>query len=133
MKNDHILPGYARIVLGKVAMGHAIYQLSDGFGDMIEDEITIDFLVKIQVPQEQWDELQHLVIIDVIPELGSRESDSAFVIEKRSGDTSDFIPICLVDWTDVQQNVYKYISYLSGDRIVVKMILRNILYVQVGI
>ena len=33
----------------------------------------------------------------------------------------------------MEQNVYKYISYLSGDRIVVKMILRNILHVQVGI
>lgn len=133
IKNDHILPDYARIVLRKVAMGHAIYQLSDGFGDMIEDEPTIDFLLKSQVAQEQWDALQHPVFIDVIPELGSRESDSVFVIEKRSGDTSDFSPKCLVDWTNVQQNVYKYISYLSGDRIVVKMILRNILYVQVGI
>lgn len=133
MKIDHILPNYARNVLEKVAMGHAIYQLSDGFKDMIEDKPTIDFLLKSQVSQDQWNELQHPVIIDVIPELGSRESDSVFVIAKRSADTSVSLPICLVDWTDVQQNVYKYISYLSGDRIVVKMILRNVLYVQVGI
>lgn len=133
MKNDHLLPDYAQIVLEKVAIGHAIYQLSDGFGDMIEDDIAIDFLLKSQVPQGRWDELQHPVIIDVIPELGSRESDSVFVIEMLSGDKSDFSPICLIDWTDVQQNVYKYIAYLHKEHIVVKMIMRDILYVQVTI
>ena len=133
MKNNHLLPDYAKIVLEKVAIGHAIYQLSDGFGDMIENDITIDFQLKSQVPQGRWDELQHPVIIDVIPELGSRESDSVFVIEMLSGDKSDFSPICLIDWTDVQQNVYKYIAYLHKDHIVVKMIMRDILYVQVTI
>ena len=131
MKNNHLLPDYAKIVLEKVAIGHAIYQLSDGFGDMIENDITIDFQLKSQVPQGRWDELQHPVIIDVIPELGSRESDSVFVIEMLSGDKSDFSPICLIDWTDVQQNVYKYIAYLHKNHIVVKMIMRDILFVQV--
>ncbi len=78
-----------------------------------------------------WNELNKPQVINIVPELGSRESDQIFIDEGFS-EGSDFAPICFVDWTDVQSGVYRYLAYVDDDELSVKMIIRNILYVKVS-
>ena len=127
----HILPEYVRLVLYKVAIGHAVYMLSTGFGeDYSINDVDIQYVLKSQCSQKEWDAFQDLTLINTIPELGSRASDMCLLV-KRVGD--DGFKTVAFDWINVQEDIYKYLPYHDGNYISVKMVLRDLLYVKVSI
>ena len=37
----------------------------------------------------------------------------------------------MMDWTDIQEEAYRYLAYFEDDKLVVKMIIMNYLYGEV--
>lgn len=112
-------------VIKKYAIGHAGYEFDnlnfDGnckvwydFCDNISNEEIVEFTSPIQM--------------DVIPEISSRFSCNACIIQNVE-DGSVFV---LSDWTVVQENRYSYQVYINRDNgVTVKMIILDYLYCQV--
>lgn len=71
----------------------------------------------------------------VLPEIGSRVFRNIYVvniplvgIETEDNKNLDLV---MMDWTDIQDGVYRYISYFDGNTLVVKMIIMDYLYGEV--
>lgn len=39
--------------------------------------------------------------------------------------------LTMMDWSDIQDGVYRYIAYFEGDKLIVKMIIMDYLYGEV--
>ena len=131
MIEKHILPDYALITIKKVAIGHAAYQLSEFFGDTVDDYIEISFVLRNEVSKNQWEMLQKPQKTDVIPELGSRGSGEIIIIRDTTNQKSNHDSFAIADWIDVQTGIYKYLSFVDDEHIVVNMVFRDILFVKV--
>lgn len=110
--------------INKLAIGHAAYELSlilhetprrlewKLISSMSEDEIT-----SFDAPQ----------LIDILGEIGSRDSQRAIVVEAllQSPSTGEMkkIPFILNDWIDVQDGVYRYHVAQNNDSVTVKIVL----------
>ena len=120
-------PKVERILL-KLAIGHAAYELSelllDDWNGCLE---TIDYVWRPQIDETDWDSLSAPVNIKdgVLPEVGARSYRNIYVAVDGDGKSM------LVDWNEVQPGSYKYITYYDDEKLIVKMIIKDLLYSQV--
>lgn len=126
-------------ILIKLAKGHIVYELFEcsNLESFPVANITVNSIIKCSVDDETWLSLETIEPIDneVLPEVGSRAFRNMYVLDmihNNSDDGSKYIEHHLfMDWTDIQNGVYKYIALYNGDRIIVKMIIRDYLYAEV--
>lgn len=121
----------AKRIFSKVAQGLAIYEMSDCFGDDGWLPEVTDYICRHWIAEDEWDGLQLPISIDVLPELGSRASDNFFIIQSLSGDGHTILEPIDVMWTELKENVFKYVTWIQDDIIRVRMILRDFFFIEV--
>lgn len=115
---------FARIIT-KLAIGHAGYE----YDDLNFDGATgLWFEFAPNISEEYKTEFESPKLLDVIPEISSRFSCNACIIQNvESGEA-----FALSDWISVQDQRYSYnVSLNDSGGVSVKMIILNFLYCQV--
>lgn len=126
-------------VFYKLAIGHAVYEISEGYYSYEwEEKIShIAYIFKPMLSKEKWEKLKVLEDFNekVTPELGSREFRNIYVLQKPKQEEDcieeNTLNVCVLDWTVVQEGQYMYKAFLEQDKICVKMIFMDFLYVGV--
>ena len=129
MKGQIRDPRVERILL-KLAIGHAAYELSELlFDDWKGCLETIEYVWRHQIDESDWYSLSAPVVIKegVLPEVGARSYRNVYIAEAIDEDGKSM----LMDWNEVQVGSYKYIAYYDNEKLIVKMIIKNLLYSQI--
>lgn len=126
-------------VFRKLAICHAAYEISVGFfcDDWQGKPESVSYIIRTMVDDDTWRGLEYAEVIDndFLPEVGSRVFGNIYVVQLDAQDTDNAqkakINVCMLDWTDIQNGYYKYQAFLREDKIYVKMIFNDFLYVEV--
>lgn len=127
-------------ILIKLAKGHIVHELFEcnNLESFPVASINVSCIVKCSVDNETWVSLEAIELIDneVLPEVGSRAFRNIYVIDmihNGADDENRFIDHHLfMDWTDIQDGIYRYIALYNGENIVVKIIIRDYLYAEIS-
>lgn len=126
-------------VLQKLAIGHAVFELSEGYYSVKWNGIPLysKYIVRSTVSETEWNDLEYAETMNdkMFPEIGSRVFRNLLVmqsplVDSETGERLDLNPL-MMDWSEIQDGVYRYISYIDGDKLVVKMIIMDYLYGEV--
>lgn len=129
-------------IFTKLAIGHAAYEISEGYYTDNWDgtPLYVSYTIRPFLSEEEWGNLEYAELIndDFLPELGSRVFRNIYVIQihlmsssKSQGKENKMINACFMDWTEVQDGFYKYIAFMRDDKIIVRIIIKEFLYVEV--
>lgn len=103
-------------IFRKVAVGHAVYEISAGYYSIDWNCIPerISYTIKPFVGQQKWKFLEYAEVInnELLPELGSRTYRNIYVVEAgmrniKEG-TEVILPVLIVEWIEIQKGFYKY-------------------------
>lgn len=126
-------------ILLKLAIGHAVYELSEGYPSTKWSGIPLytRYIVRGTVSEAEWRDLEYAEAItdQRIPEIGSRAYRNIYVVQAglssfESGSKLN-ANLVMLDWTDIQDGEYRYIAYFNQKYLIVKMILLDYLYGEV--
>jgi len=118
-------------VFEKLALGHAVYELSVGYkSDSWSgkcNSIYYKFLPNLSA--DEIEEIDSCFILDneLLPEIGSRIYDKIYIIKATLEEGREF-SLCLLDWVDIQDKAYRYTCYVFGSTIIVKIVISEFLY-----
>lgn len=123
----------------KLAIGHAAYEISEGYYSQNWDGIPlyVTYVIKSLLSLEEWEGLEYAELIhnDPLPKLGSRAYRNVYVVQMplmdANGKSNKLLGCCFMDWTDVQEGSYKYIVFMHDDQIIVKIIIKEFLYAEI--
>ncbi|MCH5324205.1 MAG: hypothetical protein J1E39_03225 [Eubacterium sp.] len=126
-------------ILLKLAIGHVVYELSENyyFHDWDGDPLYTKYIMRSTISETEWEKLECAEVMNdkMLPEIGSRVFRNIFVVqpilEKMEGDGELDFGLFMMDWADIQDDMYRYITYLDRDKLVVKMIIMDFLYGEV--
>ena len=123
-------------ILCKLALGHIVYKLSRCYNFNSFQNAGINYTFKCAIDHNTWESLETIEQIndEVLPEIGSRAFENIFILEACSFNNS--VNDCSVhqlfmDWTDIQDGVYRYIAFYNDSDIAVKMVIRDYLYAEI--
>lgn len=126
-------------VLLKLAIGHAIYELSEGYYSLKWNGTPLytKYIIRPAVSESEWNDLEYAEPMNdkMLPEIGSRVFRNLLVLQMPlvSFETKEQsnLNLTMMDWTDIQDGVYRYIAYFEDDKLIVKMIIMDYLYGEV--
>lgn len=127
-------------VLRKLAIGHAVYELSEGYPSLTWGwtPFYTKYIMRSTVSEAEWNDLEYAEAMNdkILPEMGSRVFRNLFAIqlplESFEGNSNLSFNLFLLDWTDIQDGEYRYVAYLDNtNQLVVKMIIMDFLYGEV--
>ena len=118
-------------VLEKLALGHAVYELSIGYKSYSWSGKCNPIFYKF-LPNLCADEIEEIdscfnLNDELLPEIGSRIYDKIYIIKAKTDEGMEF-SLCLLDWIDVQDKAYRYTCYVFGSTIIVKIVIFEFLY-----
>ena len=127
-------------VLRKLAIGHAVYELSEGYYSLEWDGVPLytKYIVRTATNEAEWRDLEYAEVMNdkMLPEIGSRVYRKLLTfrlpLERFDGDGNLNLDLLMMDWTDIQDGEYRYIAYIDGDRMIVKMIIMDCLFGEVA-
>ena len=127
-------------VLLKLATRHAVYELSEGYYSLKWNGTPLytKYIIRSTVSESEWNNLEYAEKMNdkMLPEIGSRVYRNLLVIRLplvnyETEERSD-LNLVMMDWSDIQDGVYRrYIAFLDGNKLVVKMIILDYLYGEV--
>ncbi len=126
-------------ILAKLAIGHAVYELSEGYHSQKWNgvPISIKYLIRATVSKEEWENLEYAEMLNknAVPVIGSRGFRNYLIlqmpIETIETEKRENLNLVMMDWTDVQNGIYRYIAYFEENKLIVKMIIMDYLYGEV--
>lgn len=127
-------------VLRKLAIGHAVYELSEGYPSLNWGwtPLYTKYIVRGTISGAEWDDLEYAEAMNdkMLPEMGSHAFGNIYVIQlplgSLGGSNNSSANLPLLDWTDIQGGEYRYVAYLdTANKLVVKMIIMDFLYGEV--
>lgn len=126
-------------VLLKLAIGHAVYELSEGYYSLAwaGNPLYTKYIIRSTVSEAEWNSLEYAEAMNekILPVIGSRVFRNLFVFQlplKNSEGNGDLnLNLLMMDWTDIQEGEYRYVAYFDNDKLVVKMIIMDFLYGEV--
>lgn len=139
-RKELVYDGRVGRVLRKLAVGHAVYELSEGYPSFSDKWIPFytKYVVRATISETEWNDLEYAEAMDdkMLPEMGSRVYRNFLVVQiplgNFEGNNSPNFNLLLLDWTDIQDGVYRYVAYIdTSDKLVVKMIIMDFLYGEV--
>ncbi len=127
-------------ILTKLAICHMVYELSEGYGtDNCQTHpklISYSFL--FDMSKTEIDNFDGFVFMDnkKLPIIGSRVFDKIYVLEPVlncwDGSETKKLQIPIMNWTDIQEHNYKYISWLENDDTFrVKIVIHDFLFAEI--
>ena len=128
---ENILDDKVENVFSKVALGHAVYELSDGFGDDDWKLGSISIVIKNNCSAELWNDVTAPVVLELLPEIGSRSGEQIFIVEAISKN-GEITSLPVMDWHTIQEGYYRYLAFFNKDRIIVKSIIREFMCVEIN-
>ena len=126
-------------VLSKLAIGHAVYELSEGYYLSYEERKieSVNYTFRSIIGEDSWLNLEHIEPIEnmLYPEVGARLWQNLLILEETSNNKSISAAMkkVFIDWSYIQDGNYRYITIPEGDAIRVKMILLDFLFGEVVI
>ena len=126
-------------VLLKLAIGHAVYELSEGYYSFKWSGVPlyVKYLIRSTVSEEAWNDQEYAEVIndEILPDIGSRVFRNIYVVQlplkKLETKKSQNLNLVMMDWTDIQDGIYRYIAYFKGNKLIVKMIIMDYIYGEV--
>jgi hypothetical protein len=127
-------------ILEKLAIGHAVYELSEGYfsgGSEGWQALMIKYAFAPALSQEVMDDFNAINIVNDLlwPEIGSRIYENfyaiTFSLNEVNGDNSTSLGGCFFDWVEIQSGVYRYITNFASDEIQVKIVIDEFLFAEV--
>lgn len=119
-------------VIQKLAIGHAVYELSLVFR---EEPKLFDWKLISSMEEDQKATFNAPQFIDLLGEVGSRNTQRIMVVDVllQSTTTGELIrtPLILNDWVDVQEGVYRYHVVQSNNGVQVKIVLNEYIACEV--
>jgi hypothetical protein len=127
-------------VLTKLAIGHAVYELSVGYPK--DDDLIVKYDVfysfSYLMSSKEIEDFTTPYILNeaLLPEVGSRGYEKILVLDLKYGGVEDTekwfkSSLILLDWVNVQQDKYEYTCLLSENEVNVKIVIDNIMFAQV--
>lgn len=126
-------------VLCKLAICHAVYDLSEGYSCDDWSGHPTELIYKLR-PQLTTDERNLMDIPEplegkLLPEVGSRGYEHIQVIQLKLAPIGSGSPTTLsfpcIMWNDVQENQYRYMSFLEGTDLRIKIVIGEFLYATI--
>lgn len=72
---------------------------------------------------------------EILPDIGSRVFRNIYVVQlplkRLETKQSQNLNLIMMDWTDIQDGIYRYIAYYEGNKLIVKMIIMDYIYGEV--
>lgn len=137
---SNILENDNRIIriLEKLAICHITYELSEGYNcDSWSGKATsLIYGFRPLLSQDMISDMDSAIVINnaQVPEIGSRVYDHIYVIQPVLQSVTDgdkkILNLCMMDWTEVQENNYRYICWLENGNINVRIVIKEFLYAQ---
>ena len=127
-------------ILEKLARGHAVYELSEAYNtDEEEDWLVASTFYSFRplLSQETIDDYDCAVDIQncLFPEVGSRVYEKIYPVQvpitQIDGNSMYAMRSVFLDWTDIQEGVYRYIAIFEGNSIQVNLVIDEFLYASV--
>lgn len=141
---EHIIHGFSfddRIgrILKKLSIGHIVYELSEGYYGGLNSLVlrSIKYSFRTNMTKQEWDELNDPEIINtyLLPEIGSRVFRNIYIVHpilvSIDTDEQKKAMVVLLDWTDVQENMYRYLAFVKGNDFFVRIVMHDFLYAEV--
>ncbi len=127
-------------ILTKLSICHMVYDLSEGYSvdgcSIIPSRI--EYTTSIELSKHEKDDFGDMIKISdkKLPTIGSRVFDRIFVLnpvfEKETEQDTLEGPFVFLDWYDVQDENYSYVSWSENDDTIhVKIVIHNFLYAEV--
>ncbi|MEA4987941.1 MAG: hypothetical protein VB095_07765 [Anaerovorax sp.] len=107
-------------IIVKLARGHVAYELDYVDFDKFP---RIWYRFEFQLAEEERREFDTIPLMDKAPEVGSRWTSHIGIIEDESGLITTFS-----EWNVVEDNTYRYNTYISDNRICVKFCIGEFLF-----
>lgn len=127
-------------IITKLAVGHLVYELSEGYskdGCCINPS-SVDYRFLFELSEKERQSFDSFIVMDekVLPSLGSRVFDKIFALEpvlnSINGDSTLKVPICIMNWTDIQEGSYKYIAWYENNGVFhVRIVIKDFLYAEI--
>ncbi len=120
-------------VLTKLAIGHSVWEISEGYytddEGITSDSASVSFSFLSDISQEEVDKFLSYFIIthELLPEVGSRAYDERILVLESDGKE----PQLILNWVEVQPSEYIYTCYKFGNEIVVKIAINSFLFAEV--
>lgn len=137
---SNILENDNRIIriLEKLAICHSTYELSEGYNcDSWSGKATsLIYGFRPLLSQDMISDMDSAIVINnaQVPEIGSRVYDHIYVVQPVLQSVIDgdqkILNLCMMDWTEVQENNYRYICWLENGNINVRIVIKEFLYAQ---
>ena len=127
-------------ILTKLAIGHAVYELSTGyFSDSFSvSPISIKYRFFFELSEKERDNYDSLIIMDdkKLPEFGSRVYSKIFVLElvlkSVDGNSIKKTQVAIMNWSDIQDKKYRYIAWFETyDTFHVKIVIHDFLFSEI--
>lgn len=126
----------ARIFV-KLAICHATYELTEGYysDDWNGKPDSVSYTFRSFLSKQDWDDLEYAEVFNKnpLPEVGSRIFRNIYVIETPSKNNQKEISsrFLVLDWTNVQDKSYKYIAFIKDQRLYVRIIIKEFIFIEV--
>lgn len=131
-------------ILTKLSICHMVYDLTEGYsldGCSIIP-IKIEYQFAFEMSKNQKEKFDELIFMSnkKFPIIGSRVFDRIYVLEpilkqysnNTEGKGDIRIPLAIMNWYDVQNENYRYVTWLEeDDNFHVKIVIHNFLYAEV--
>jgi hypothetical protein len=137
----NIIENDSRIIriLQKLAVCHATYELSEGYqcDKWTGQASSLQYGFRPYLSQNEIDNMDSAIVINnmMFPEIGSRVYEHIYVVQPLlqsiDGDKQMMLNLCMMDWTDIQDDNYRYICWLDNDNIYVRIVIKEFLYAQI--
>ena len=127
-------------VLEKLAIGHAVFELSEGYRDSQGSRWATKDIAYTYAPAMSTQEIEcydDIVIMNnrLLPEIGSRVFEKIYVVNEDLIDSSGGnarLSAVFLDWTDVQDGKYRYIAEHFKDEITVRIVVDEYMFACVS-
>lgn len=127
-------------IIVKLAICHAVYELSEGYKSVRWNGYPNRIWWKFK-PQMTKDEINDYdgfedLSDSLLPEVGSRVYDKLRVLEmvlSQADDPEQKIPIrqVVLLWSEIQEGNYRYMCFIKGDSLIVKIVIHEFLYATI--
>lgn len=128
-------------ILTKLSLGHMVYDLTEGYS-IDGEEITpigIKYFFSYESKDSYMEEYDDILFMSdkKLPIIGSRVYNRIYVIEPLLQSSNNGLDgliegLAFMDWADVQEDNYRYITWIDGDNTFhVKIVIHDFLFAEV--
>lgn len=126
-------------ILIKLSICHATYELTEGYHSDERSGIPeyVSYTFRSHMAQEEIDAAGDFIPLNdcILPVIGSRVFNKIYVFEPVLFSANDgsmkAAPQAVMDWTDVQDNHYRYVCWLDSGYLNVKLVINEFLFATI--